>query len=396
VLRRSLARLKAAGDRKTYKSILKDYQHDGLDTCAVDGLCSLECPVTINTGNLVKRLRKENHSAVANRIARAIARNFGLVESGVRAGLRMGILVNRLFGRKAMTNLTRAIRKALPAFPLWPAQPIGPARLPSNPPQPTPPDAVYFPCCMNRLMGADPQGKGGVGEALTSVAAKAGLHLLTPDNVRAHCCGQAFASKGFPPARALAANKLVESLWRWTRQGAIPVVLDISSCTQSLREAGSALTEENRQRLGKISVLDGLDFAVDHVIPRLPVTNQKEAVILHPVCSLYKMASVEKLKRLGEFAARRVTIPASAGCCGMAGDRGFYYPGLIAAATAAESKEVKALQTGDGYSTSRPCELALTETTGKPYRSIFHLLDEVAPAPHSTVSANSQTPASAG
>ena len=377
VLRRSLARLEVAGDTATYKSILKDYQHDGLDTCAVDGLCSLECPVTINTGDLVKRLRKENHSRTANKIAMSIARHFGAVESIVRTGLRVGITVNKIFGSQTMRRL----------FPLWPSQPIAPARITTISDTP---DAIYFPCCMNRLMGADTTGGGAAGDALHSVAQKAGFMLNTPSSIRSQCCGQAFGSKGFPQAQALAANNLIEALWKETKQGAIPVVLDISSCTQSLRQSDAILTDDNRHRLRQLTIFDSPEFALEKLIPRLPPLNKKDKIILHPVCSVYKMGSLEKLKKLGAHCAAQVEIPAAAGCCGMAGDRGFYYPGLIAAATKDESREVQAQNTPDCYSTSRPCELALSEATGRTYRSIFHLIDDVTPP------ASSQTPSSAG
>ena len=36
-----------------------DYGYDVVDTCAVDGMCETACPVHINTGDLVKRLRRE-------------------------------------------------------------------------------------------------------------------------------------------------------------------------------------------------------------------------------------------------------------------------------------------------------------------------------------------------
>ncbi|HEY1214741.1 MAG TPA: (Fe-S)-binding protein [Bryobacteraceae bacterium] len=326
---------------------------------------------------------------MANRIANSIARHFGAVEAMVRTGLRMGLAVNRLFGATSMLRLTKSIRKVLSAFPLWPSQPVAPARtyMSTNSP-----NAIYFPCCMNRMMGADTTGAGAAGDALLSVAKKAGITLNTPATIRSQCCGQAFGSKGFPKAQALAANKLIESLWQSTQQGRIPVVLDISSCTQSLRNSASSLTDDNRQRMETMTILDGPEFALQELIPRLPTATKKDKIILHPVCSVYKMGSLEKLKQLGAHCADQVEIPASAGCCGMAGDRGFYYPGLIRAATKDESREVKAENTPDCYSTSRPCELALSEATGRPYRSIFHLLNEVAPAqdPQTSASQNSK------
>ena len=56
-----------------------------METCAVDGLCAGACPVDINTGELVKRLRREQHSAWSRRWAMFAARNFSLVERVVRA-----------------------------------------------------------------------------------------------------------------------------------------------------------------------------------------------------------------------------------------------------------------------------------------------------------------------
>ena len=37
-----------------------DYDYDGLQTCAADGMCQSACPVLIDTGALVRRLRAES------------------------------------------------------------------------------------------------------------------------------------------------------------------------------------------------------------------------------------------------------------------------------------------------------------------------------------------------
>ena len=38
----------------------QEYEYDAIDTCAVDGMCQTACPVLINTGDLMKRLRADN------------------------------------------------------------------------------------------------------------------------------------------------------------------------------------------------------------------------------------------------------------------------------------------------------------------------------------------------
>ena len=71
VVRREIARqreMAAAGDPALLASLLADFQYAGMDTCAVDGLCAASCPVSINTGDLVKRLRAE---AVSPRVSKS-------------------------------------------------------------------------------------------------------------------------------------------------------------------------------------------------------------------------------------------------------------------------------------------------------------------------------------
>jgi D-lactate dehydrogenase len=139
-----------------------------------------------------------------------------------------------------------------------------------------------------------------------------------------------------------------------------------------------------------MKIMDSLEFAVDVLLPRLPVRRVPGKAVFHPVCSLHKMGIYKKLEKLGMMTSEEAVIPFSAGCCGMAGDRGFYYPGLTAAACAAEGAEVAGVAvagagaagaTATGYySTGKTCEMALSEATGVTYRSILYLLDEASKA----------------
>src|SRR6185295_842570 len=103
-----------AGDLATRKILLKDYDYDVLETCAVDGMCATSCPVNINTGDLVKRLRRENHSSFQNKLAISVAKQFKLLESLVKFSLKTGFLFNRVFGTKFMRRFTGGIKKIIP------------------------------------------------------------------------------------------------------------------------------------------------------------------------------------------------------------------------------------------------------------------------------------------
>ena len=150
VIRRELANLKAAGNKRDFDQLVNEYQYDGLDTCAVDGLCATACPVDINTGDLVKRLRRESHSKTANSLALMVAKNFGTTAFVVGSAVKVGDGINSIFGESAMRNITGGLRKFIPAVPLW-----------SNQLQATKGkikgssagSVVYFPTCINRMMG---------------------------------------------------------------------------------------------------------------------------------------------------------------------------------------------------------------------------------------------------
>ena len=89
------------------------------------------------------------------------------------------------------------------------------------------------------------------------------------------------------------------------------------------------------------------------------------------------MGSLNNLHVIGKACANRADIPFFAKCCGMAGDRGFFYPELTASATKPESDEVTQKQYDGYYSSSRTCEMALSDAVGQNYESILQLLDEV-------------------
>ncbi len=375
VVRRALATMKSKSDTVNYKKLVEEYQFDGLDTCAVDGMCATDCPVDINTGELVKRLRKENHSPTANKIALLVSKNFYTVESLVKFAIRFGTGVNKVFGKNTMTNFTLLIKKIIPPFPLWSLHLTAPAKLPKT--SSTNADVVYLPTCISRAMGASEYGKKNIIDTFLSVAGKAGQKVKIADKVQGHCCGQVFSSKGFNPAAELMMNKTVAAAWEWTAQGKLPLVLDVSSCTYTLLQANKFLTPENQIRLSKIKILDSVDYLADQLLPLLNVAAPKENVVFHPVCSLTKLGNLAKLKTIGKACSTQFTMPDAANCCGMAGDRGFLYPKLTTSAVAHESSEVKQMQYDGYYSSAKTCEIALSDGVGKNYESILYLVDEV-------------------
>ena len=372
-VRRHLRQLEAAGNHKVYRQLVKEYQYAGLDTCATDGLCQLECPVSINTGELVKRLRAEQHGRFSRRIAMAISRHFGLAEGMLKVGIRLAWWVNHLSGGKFLPAVTRGIKKLIPAMPLWwnelqpPPQKI--FSTPSNP------EVVYLSACIQRMMGNDRK-KGSVQQQMVTLCRRAGIEVLLPPDLSGHCCGQAFSSKGYFDAARYRQEQLVDALWKWTRQGALPVVCDFTSCTYTFLKAGSHLGEAYRAKWEKLQVLDSLAFLEKTLLPRLSITQPKTRVILHPGCAATKLQLGATMQQVATRCAHEAVVPSAAGCCGMAGDRGFLFPELTQGATRHELHQATESPADGYYGSAKTCEMALSHYSGKPYEHMLYLVEE--------------------
>lgn len=380
VIRRALKNLEDAGDREGMRRLMADHDHEVLDTCAVDGLCAGACPVDINTGDLVKRLRRESHSPRANRLARWTALRFAWVETAARLGLRLGAFLARLLGADALPRLTRRLRRAIPGFPSWSAQlqtppSLRPLRMAAASPSPAGDAIVYFPACITRVMGSS-AGRDDLPAVFLRVCRAAGIGVVVPPSLTGHCCSQIYASKGFTDAWRLMAARTLDALWAASREGRLAVVTDVSSCALTLRSLRPALDGERRVRYDAMRFLDSVEFLHDRLLPRVAARPVRVQVLLHPVCSLERMGAVGKLQAVAAHFAEHVNIPLEAGCCGMAGDRGFTHPELTASATRKEAAEARATRPDACYSSTRTCEMALSEATGLDYASILYLVDE--------------------
>ena len=379
-VRRAIKRLDEAGDKKTRDALLKDFNFDGLATCAVDGMCANNCPVDINTGDLVKRLRRENHSAFENKMALKVAKNFALAESTTRFAIKVGQGLNTFLGENFMRNFTKTIKSVAPNFPLWSNQidkppkylgTYGLDKFLGKESKESQEKIVYFSSCINRMMGGD------IFNTFEKLCLKANIKMMASGNSNTACCGQIFSSKGYTDAYSFTSNQTIEKLWIDSEQGKFPIVMDVTSCTQTLKTCRYTLSDENKARFDKMTFFDVIEFAADKLLPNLTISKQKDKIVFHPVCSVHKMGSLSKLQLIGKTCAKQADIPTYAGCCGMSGDKGFFYPELTKSATKIEANEVKLSEYDGYYSSSKTCEMALSDAVGKNYESILKLLDEV-------------------
>jgi D-lactate dehydrogenase len=86
------------------------------------------------------------------------------------------------------------------------------------------------------------------------------------------------------------------------------------------------------------------------------------------------MGTVDKLTAIASRCSAEVITVHDILCCGFAGEKGFSRPELNEYALR-HLKEALPIGCVRGYSSSRTCEIGLSEQAGFPYRSIIYLVD---------------------
>ncbi|WP_407342618.1 FAD-binding and (Fe-S)-binding domain-containing protein [Pengzhenrongella phosphoraccumulans] len=367
---RAIEQAKLDGNTALAAELEHDWAYSSVDTCAVDGLCQLACPVDINTATLVKRFRKRNAGPVINGVWGTAAKNWSVVTQG--ASLALDVVRKVPIGVVlAPDKLARAVL-GKDTVPLYSAEIPGGGSARKRPAPTAEPVAVYFPACVGTMFGPAVDTSPGIQKSFEQLCERAGVTVLVPEGIDSLCCGTPWSSKGLEAGEATMHRKTLAALRLATRDGVLPIVCDASSCTEGLRH-----TVESDPSDRPMTIIDSVEFAISHILPLLPDYTKLESIVVHPTCSSTRMGMNEDLKTVAGGVAERVEVPENWGCCAFAGDRGMLHPELTASATAAEAADVAALDVSAHASCNRTCELGMTRATGEPYRHVLELLEEV-------------------
>lgn len=367
---RERARLSLTGeDAARLEALDEDFGYAGLDTCAACNLCSLRCPVGIETGTLILGERARRRGPAAERLAEAVAGALPAVETTMRLALGAQDAARAVIGDAAVDGLAHGLRRLtgnrIPRTS--PAQKRGMG----VPRSPTPNAAaprgkvLYFPACPSRLFGA-PTDKAGMlagPEAMLALLVRAGYEPVLPEGLNGACCGQPFLSKGFPEVA-----QTVEAGLRAKLEAAgsgLTVLTDAATCAKHLNAAPAGAR-----------VTDSAAFLAEHVLPHVTVTRPLASVAVHHNCSAQHLKEQAATETLARAAAGTVTVLSSITCCGYAGDKGMLVPELNAHATRFARAEIPA-GCQIGVSTVSTCAMGLSERVGIPFVPLASLLEYV-------------------
>ncbi|WP_085598981.1 MULTISPECIES: FAD-binding and (Fe-S)-binding domain-containing protein [unclassified Pseudomonas] len=345
------------------------YQYQGVDTCAATGLCAQRCPVGINTGELVKKLRSEqaSHAGAAD----WLSTHFASTLQGARFTLHVANGARLLLGAprlsKLSAGLTRLSKGRVPQWTNAMPQPEKAIRF-SPAAQDSRPKVVYLAACVSRVMGpaAGDKEQGSLYEKTRGLLEKAGYQVVLPDNLDNLCCGQPFASKGYATQAEDKRQELIGALLHASRGGLDPIYCDTSPCTLRLvQDLGDV----------RLDLYDPVRFIRTHLLDRLEFTPQEAPIAVHVTCSTQHLGESQALIELARRCSNNVVIPEGIHCCGFAGDKGFTTPELNAHSLRSLKDAVQ--YCSEGISTSRTCEIGLSQHGGIDYHGLVYLVDRV-------------------
>lgn len=374
VAQREIARLKADPTSENLARahrLESQFRYPGNQTCAGDGLCSTSCPMKINTGEMIHLLREKELPAgsFGHGVGEFTARHLAGLSQGLRLALGAASGVRSVIGPKAVNALGRGLHAL--GMPLWTAalpRPFFPADTLRAAQAPEPRTVVYFPSCLNRMMGITPEkGKkiAPLVETMISLCHKAGFRVLFPKNIEKLCCGMIWESKGMPDVADKMTAMLDDALWEASEQGRYPVLCDQSPCLHRMRK-----------HISRMKLYEPAEFISTFLAPHLRFERGDEPVAVHITCSTRLMGLGDTIVDLARRCSTNVVVPAEVGCCGFAGDKGFNVPELNRWALRKLRPALEKAGVQRGFSNSRTCEIGLTGNSGISYKSIAYLVDE--------------------
>lgn len=392
------------------EELKRDYQYFGIDTCATCSMCSLSCPLEIDSGKIASKLSPSTKSAVSRFIAAQTAKHFSSTLSLAKGGLRIANFSSNMLGKNTLSNLSKKM-SFLPYIPR--SLPRANAyRLESKDSNAQSQVAIiYFSTCINRSFAPQSSLKDtrALQEVFESLCEKAGVSVVYPQNLNNLCCGKAY--KDYPQSAEAKRKEVYRALDSSVKElqskgvEQIHIVCDHSACSYELKNGLKELDST-------LTILDMPECIESTLLPRLRITPLDEDIALYAMCATRKGKWDKSLESIAKTCTNgEVIVHSKTQCCGFAGNKGFICSELNASALRELSEFYADKQRGDlacgleskiesekvdssvesttqnntqrhkklrlGFSSSSTCEIGLNDKTNIIWQNLLYLVDSV-------------------
>ena len=396
------------------KELKQGYQYFGIDTCATCSMCSLSCPLEIDSGKIASKLSPAAKGTFSRFVATQSAKHFSTTLSLAKGGLRIANFSSNMLGKNTLSNLSKKM-SFLPYIPHSLPR-ANTYRLESKDSNAQSQVAIiYFSTCINRSFAPQSSLKDtrALQEVFESLCEKARVSVVYPQNLDSLCCGKAY--KDYPQSAKLKRKEVYKALESSVKElqskgiEQIHIVCDHSACSYELKNGLKELDST-------LTILDMPEFIESTLLPRLHITPLDEDIALYAMCATRKgkwdksLESIAKTCTSGE-----VIVHSKTQCCGFAGNKGFICGELNASALRELSEFYADKQRGDsacglesqiengkidsnlestkqfstqnkaqkhkklrlGFSSSSTCEIGLNDKTNIIWQNLIYLVDSV-------------------
>ena len=358
------------------EGLKKGYQYFGIDTCATCSMCSLSCPLEIDSGKIASKLSPATKGTFSRFIATQSAKHFSSTLSLAKGGLHIANFSSNIVGKNTLSALSKKM-SFLPYIPR--SLPRANAyRLESKDSNAQSQVAIiYFSTCINRSFAPQSSLKDtrALQEVFESLCEKANVSVVYPQNLSNLCCGKAY--KDYPQSAEAKRKEVYKALDSTMRELSgkgveqIHIVCDHSACSYELKNGLKELDST-------LTILDMPECIESTLLPRLHITPLDEDIALYAMCATRKgkwdksLESIAKTCTSGE-----VIIHSKTQCCGFAGNKGFDCSELNASALRELSEFYKDRKLRLGFSSSSTCEIGLNDKTNIVWQNLIYLVDRV-------------------
>ena len=400
------------------EELKQGYKYFGIDTCATCSMCSLSCPLEIDSGKIASKLSPATKGTFSRFVATQSAKHFSSTLSLAKGGLRIANFGSNMLGKNTLSALSKKM-SFLPYIPH--SLPRANAyRLESKDSNAQSQVAIiYFSTCINRSFAPQSSLKDtrALQEVFESLCEKANVSVVYPQNLSNLCCGKAY--KDYPQSAQAKRKEVYKALESSVKElqskgvKQIHIVCDHSACSYELKNGLKELDST-------LTILDMPECIESTLLPRLRITPLDEDIALYAMCATRKgkwdksLESIAKTCTSGE-----VIIHSKTQCCGFAGNKGFICSELNASALRELSEFYANKQKGDsrgdsacglesqiengkidsnlestkqsstqnkaqkhkklrlGFSSSSTCEIGLNDKTNIIWQNLIYLVDSV-------------------